>query len=583
MAEERTKRRLAAILAADVVGFSRLMEADEAGTLAALKARRKEVLDPLLAKHLGRVFKVTGDGVLLEFASAVNAVRCAIELQHAMEAANADLPPNRQFRLRVGINLGDVIADGSDLYGDGVNVASRLEALAEPGSILIAGTVHDHTKSKLDATFEDLGSQTVKNLTQPIHVYRVVMAVPDEGSPASARRADPLTLPTKPSIAVLPFTNMSGDPGQSYLSDGITEDIITELSRFRSLFVIARNSSFAYRGESTDVRRIGRELGVRFIVEGSFRRAGERIRITAQLIEAATGNHLWAERYDREIGDLFAVQDEVARTIVATLAGQLEDAEVRSVARKPTESLPAYDCLLRGIEHLWGYAAEDNRLAAEMFERAIALDPRFALPHAYLALTLLIVHGFADAPDPIKARALASALTAVRLDPKEARCHRFLAQAYLYRGEYDQAMTHFERSVALNPNDADCIATMGLAVAYVGRAEEGIELIHQAMRLNPHHPNWYWTNLAMAQYAARRYEDAVESSSRDPYRESPLPLARKAACYAQAGRTDEARALAAEILQLKPDFHLSGVTLGYKNPADAEHVFEGMRKAGLPE
>jgi TolB-like protein len=400
-------------------------------------------------------------------------------------------------------------------------------------------------------------------------------------SPSSQSGVEPT--PARPSVAVLPFTNLSGDPSQTYLSDGITEDIITELSRFRSLFVIARNSSFVYRGESTDVRRIGRELGVRFVVEGSFRRLGEHLRITAQLIEAVTGNHVWGERYDRHISDLFAVQDEVARTIVATLAGRLEDAELRTAVRKPTDSLQAYDCLLRGIEHLRGYADNDNRLAIELFERAIALDPRFALAHAYLALTLLVEHGFGDAPDVIKDRVLDTALTAMRLDPNESRCHWFLAQAYLYRGEFEQAMSHFDRSVVLNPNDANCIASKGLAVAFVGRAEEGIGLIRQAMRLNPYHPDWYWSDLAIALYAARRYEEALETNRLMSDRKSYWYLARLAACYAQLGRLDEARVQAAEVLRLKPDFRLTRITLHYKNPQDAEHVFEGMRKAGLPE
>jgi adenylate cyclase len=568
-----------------VAGYSRLMGVDEDGTLAGMKAHRSQLIDPAIRDRRGRIVKTTGDGLLVEFASVVDAVQCAVEIQRGMAMRNAGLPTDRRIDFRIGINLGDIIADEGDIFGDGVNVAARLEALAEPGGLCLSGTVREHVGDKLPFDFVDLGERQVKNIARPVRVFAMsaagVAALPEPAPTAGATPA--LALPDRPSIAVLPFVNLGGDPEQTYFADGITEDIITELSRFRSLFVIARNSSFAYRGTSVDIRRVGTELGVRFVVEGSVRKSGNRLRLTAQLIEVGSGSHLWAERYDRDIGDLFDVQDELTRTIVSTVAGRLEDADVKGATRRPTGSLPAYDCFLRGIEHLRGYAENDNRLAAEMFERAIAVDPHFALPHAYLAQTLLVVHGFADAPAPIKARALASALTAVRLDPREGRCHWFLAEAYLYRGEFDEAMSHFERSVALNPNDANCIASMGLAVAFVGRADEGIGLIRQAMRLNPHHPDWYWSDLAMALYAARRYEEALEANRRIPYRKSPWHLARLAACYAQLGRVDEARVLAADVLQIKPDFHLTGVTLQYRNPADAEHVFEGMRKAGLPD
>jgi adenylate cyclase len=576
------ERRLAAIFVADVVGYARLVESDEAGTLAVLKARRKQIFEPLVAAHRGRIVKLMGDGALVEFASAVNAVQCAIELQQAMEKANSGSLEEAAVRLRIGVNLGDVVVEGSDLLGDGVNLAARLEAIAEPGTICISGSIHDQVKGKLRIAFEDLGRQAVKNIAQPVQVYLVRPAGPGE------RRGDrpaeeALSLPEKPSLAVLPFTNMSGDPEQQYLIDGITEDIITELSRFRQLFVIARNSSFQYRGGDVDVKRLGRELGVRYVVEGSIRKFGERVRITAQLIDAATGNHLWADRYDREIGQLFDVQDEVARTIVATLAGRVEEAEVRGAARKRTESLPAYECLLRGIEHIRGYGADDNRLARELFEQAVSLDPRFALAHAYLALALLCEHGYGDAPNSIKDKALESALTGLRQDPNEARCHQFLAQAHRYRGEFDSALFHFERSAALNPNDANGLAQMGTTLASVGRAEEGIGLIRKAMRLNPFHPEWYWNALAIASYAAHRYEEALDALRRITGRRRPWDFARLAGCYAQLGRLEEARTQAVEVLRLKPDFRLSAVKLYYKNPADAEHVLEGMRKAGLPE
>jgi TolB-like protein/DNA-binding SARP family transcriptional activator len=407
--------------------------------------------------------------------------------------------------------------------------------------------------------------------------------LPAEPAPRAEPMPAQLPLPSKPSIAVLPFRNMSGDPNRQYFIDGITEDIITELSRFRQLFVIARNSSFQYRGKDVDVKQVGRELGVRYVVEGSIRSTDTRIRVTVQLIDAGTGNHLWAERYDRDIGALFEVQDEVARSIVATLAGRVEEAEVGGTVHKRTESLPAYECLLRGIEHLRGYGLEDNRLARGFFERAISLDTRFALAHAYLALALLCEHGLADAPDSVKDRAVEVAETAIRLDPNDARCHQFLAWAHMLRREYEPALFHFERSIDLNPNDANGIEHMGTALSFVGRADQGIELIRQAMRLNPFYPDWYWGDLAIAYYAACRYLDSLEASRHIAGLKTYRLLALEAACCAQLGRHGEARATAAEVLRLKPAFRISAVKWAHKNPEDSEHIFEGMRKAGLPE
>src|SRR5215475_10418683 len=330
MAEEHAQRRLAAILAADVVGYSRLMEHDEVGMLARLKARRKEVLEPLVVKHQGRIFKVTGDGVLIEFASAVNAVQCAVDLQHDMAAANRDQPEERQTVLRIGVKLGDVMVEGSDLYGDGVNIAARLESTAEPGGILVSGTAYDHIRNKMKVGFDDLGSQGLKNIAEPIRVYRVR---PDGDT--SARPS--LALPDKPSIAVLPFSNMSGDPGQEYFADGIVDEIITALSRFRNVFVIARNSSFAYKGRSVDVKQVGRELGVRYVLEGSVRKAGDRVRITGQLIDTSTGVHLWADRFEGKLEDVFDLQDQVTASVVGAIAPKLEEAEIERSRRKPTE------------------------------------------------------------------------------------------------------------------------------------------------------------------------------------------------------------------------------------------------------
>jgi adenylate cyclase len=571
-------RRLAAILVADVVGYSRLMETDEAGTLAALKERRKAILEPVVREYGGRIVKVMGDGVLVEFASAVKAVEAALELQGKFAEANAALPENRRIVLRIGINLGDVIGDGSDIYGDGVNIAARLEALAEPGGIWVSAKVHEEVRDKIGTEFEDAGEHELKNITRPVRLYRIRADRPTGAGPPHA----PAPNREKPSIAVLPFTNMSGDPEQQYFSDGITEDIITELSRSRSLFVTARNSSFQFRDKAVDVRRIARELGVCYIVEGSVRKMAGRIRITAQLIDASPGNHLWSERYDRNIEDLFDVQDELTQTIVTTMTGRLEDAEIWNASSKRTESLSAYDCLLRGIEQLRAFGPGVNRRARELFEQAIALDPRYALAHAYLALSLLVENGYGKAPDGIKQRALNAAATGVRLDPRESRCQVFLGQVHRFRSEYDLAISHLERGVELNPNNAMGMLHLGGVLGVSGRAEEGINLLNRAIKLDPY-LHFYWGTLAICFYALGRYEEALAAYRKLGSDKPPWQLAKEAACLAQLGRLDEARAVAAEVLRLNPEFRISVEMPHYKYPADAQQLRDGLSKAGLPE
>ncbi|MBL8893392.1 MAG: tetratricopeptide repeat protein [Rhizobiales bacterium] len=575
MASERVQRRLAAVMAADVVGYSRMMERDEATTLAALKDRRRRVLTPLLAVHQGRIVKLMGDGFLAEFGSAVNAVECAIAFQQGLDAANDGIADDSRIIMRVGISLGDVVVEGSDLYGDGVNIAARLEQLAEPGGILVSGSVHDFLRNRPELAFEDAGLQQLKNISTPVHSWRIRST--SRRKPAEAKVSS-----GKPTIAVLPLTNMSGDPAQSYFSDGITEDIITELSRFRSLRVIARNSSFQYRDKAVDIRRAGQELGAQYVVEGSIRAAGSRVRITAQLIDAVTGNHVWSERYDRDVQDLFAVQDEVTRMIVATITGRVESVEIEGATQRRTENLTAYDILLRGVELLRGNNRAENVAARKLFERAIELDPRFALAHAYLSMSLLVEHRYDSASEEIKERAVNEGLTAVRLDPCESRCHQFLAQAYRFHGDFDLALMHFQRALALNPNDATGLALMGSVLGIAGRPDEGAELIRQAMTLNPFHPSWYWGQLAIVLYAARRYEEALEADRRGADQTQFWFLARMAACHAQLGRLEEAKNLVAEVLRRKPDFRLSAIKLKYRDEADAEHVLDGMRKAGLP-
>jgi TolB-like protein/class 3 adenylate cyclase/Tfp pilus assembly protein PilF len=517
LAEERVQRRLAAILAADVVGYSRLMEQDEAATLVALKMRRLEIVGPLVAQHGGRVVKVMGDGELIEFASAVDAVACAVETHKRFAAANQSLPEERRIVLRIGINLGDIIVEGSDIYGDGVNIAARLEALAEPGGICLSGKVYDEIRSKGDYAFEDMGHVALKNIANPVRAFKISASAMPPGGDIS------LSLPVKPSIAVLPFTNMSGDPEQRYFADGITEDIIIELSRARGLFVIARNSSFSYRDKAVDVRRIAHELGVRYIVEGGVRRMADRIRITAQLIDAVSGSHLWSERFDRNIDDLFAIQDELTQTIVTTMTGRLEDAEIWNASRKRPDSLSAYDCLLRGVEQVRAHGPDVNRRARELFEQAVALDPRYALAHAYLALALVAENGYGNASDAIKQRALETALTAVRLDPRESRCHVFLGQVHRFRLEYDLAISHLERGLALNPNDATGMVHLASVLAVCGRAEEGVEILHRAIKLDPY-LRFYWGTLATCLYALRRYEEALAAHRKLGRDKSPWQL-----------------------------------------------------------
>jgi TolB-like protein len=567
------ERRLAAILAADVVGYSRLMEQDEAGTLAMLKSRRREVLEPLVAKHQGRVFKVTGDGALVEFASAVNAVQCAVDLQQGMAAANSDQPDHEHIVLRIGVNLGDVMVEGSDLYGDGINIAARLEGIAEPGGILVSGTAYDHIRNKVKVGFDDLGSQSLKNIAEPVRIYRVV------GTPTVPIAATRATS-DKPSIAVLPFANMSGDPEQQYFSDGITEDIITELSRFRSLFVIARNSSFQYREKAVDVRHVARELGVQYVVEGSVRKASGHVRITAQLIDAATGNHLWVERYDRPLEDIFAVQDEVVHKVAARLEGRLVTRLVEQARRKPTQSMTAYEYVLRAREDT---GLLDGLAAESLLRSAIKLDPSYAQAYAWLSWSIIIRY-FDDPRPELLNEALSHGRRAVALEETDGVCHCLLATTHLFRHEFDAAGAHFERALALNPVDVLTIAHWCHWLFRIGRHEEALAGLDDVLQRDPFPPSWYWEVRAMTLLGARRYRDAIESLDRmsvlRAYNHALL-----AACQAQLGQMEQAKREVTEALLLSPDFTIGWAMLTepFKFPGDAEPMIEGMRKAGLPE
>jgi TolB-like protein/Tfp pilus assembly protein PilF len=583
VAETRVQRRLAAILAADVVGYSSLMERDESGTLAMLKARRKEVLGPLVARHQGRIFKIAGDGVLVEFGSAVNAVQCAVELQRGISAANGDLPEARRIVLRIGINLGDVIVEGSDLYGDGVNIAARLEGIAEPGGVWISGTAFDHVRNKVNISFADLGAHALRNIAEPVRVYRVADTMPVALAPATAATE-------KPSVAVLPLTNMSGDAEQEYFSDGITEDIITELSRFRNLFVVARNSSFVFKGRAVDLKEVGRKLAADYVVEGSIRKAGNRIRITAQLIDTELGNHLWSEHYDRELQDIFAIQDEVTAAIVGAIVGQVQAAGIDKVRRRRTGSLEAYDWFLRGLEHFNRSGSDDTGPARTMFERAIQADPNFARAYALLAETLVEIAIAFWTPDTQSEQvtamhqALTAAQEAVSLDGNDARCHCSLAEVLLLQKSFELAAYHIDMARRLNPNDADVAAHQSVFEVFTGRPQQALQALTLARKLNPISPNWYCEPSGLALYSLKRYSEAAEAFERATAKRVYV-YRYLAACYSQMGCLSKARALVTESLRLQPGFTLSAwaATEPYKSQADLEHMLEGMRKAGLPE
>lgn len=578
MSEERVKRRLAAILAIDVVGYSRLTERDEVGTLATLKSRRREIVQPMISKHHGRIIKLIGDGALIEFGSAVNAVDCAVELQKAMDIANADVAEDRRIVLRAGINLGDVVVEGDDLYGDGVNVAARLESLSEAGGLCISGSVFEQINGKLPHSFVSLGPQSLKNIDRPIQTYRLVGK---DGATAVVSAVE-LSLPVKPSIVVLPFVNMSADAEQAYFVDGLTEDLITDLSKVPELFVIARNSSFAYKGRSVDTRQIARELGVKYVLEGSARRVADRVRINAQLIDAPAGGHIWADRFDRDLADIFAAQDEVVGKIVEGLAGKLAAANLKERYR-PT-NLEAYDLYLRGRAE-WAHSTQAGVAAIPLFERAIALDPKYADAYRWLAISQCEAWLFRNYPmNPLRQQSMASARKAVELDPENSGTHWVLAFILLLERQWDESAKEYEISLRLNPNDADAWANLGDLKTYEGRGAEAIACLEKALRLNPRPPSWYFWLLGEAQSAAGKHEEAVKTLRNDAtYRtESRVNLA---SILAVLGRLEEAREEAKLYIATNPHFRISHwvESQPYRDLALRDMYLEGLRKAGFPE
>src|SRR5438105_2157158 len=586
MAEERVQRRLAAILAADVAGYSRLMGVDEEGALDALTRLRRDLADPKIKEHRGRIVKTTGDGLLVEFASVVDAVRCAVEVQREMAARGAGIPEDRRIQFRIGINLGDIIKDGRDIYGDGVNVAARLEALAEPGGICVNRVVRDQVRDKLDFAFEDAGEQRVKNIARPLRVYHVRPGqVPGEAMSAAQPQ---LALPDKPSVAVLPFTNMSGDPEQEFVSDGVAEDVITALSRYPSLFVIARNSSFTYKGRTVDVKQVGRELGVRYVLEGSVRKAGNRIRVTAQFVEAGTGNHVWAERYDRDLADIFAMQDELTEALTTALAPAIADAELRRAMRKPPESLDAWAAYQRGLWHLSKATPDDDATAEKFFKQAIDLDPAFAGGYSALALYQLQAAAIYQKLDLRNAQRSAEALArrAVGLDGADAEARSCLGWALQACGDAEGALAETERALSMSPNLAIAHGHRGATLIFAGRQTEGLTALETCIRLDPRDPYLAvrLLHVACGLYFCGEYAASIEASKRliRSYPDFPMVYRWSAAALGQLGRTTEASEALQKAVSRAPgafDMYVRSRAPWFR-PEDHDHLVNGLRKAG---
>ena len=576
MSDQKAYRRLAAILAADVVGYSARMSADEAGTQAQMSAWIAERIRPLIEKHGGRIVKLMGDGILAEFASVVDAVSCALEWQGDADPA---------FACRIGINLGDIIAEGGDIFGDGVNIAARLEGVAEPGGICISDFVQSQVKNKVEAELEDLGEMSLKNIPEPMRVWRLIAG-------HQAEVAAPLALPEKPSIAILPFDNMSTDPEYAYLADGMSEDLITALSKVRWFFVIARNSTFTYKGQAVDITRIGRELGVKYVMEGSVRKAGNRVRVTAQLIDAVTGGHVWAERYDRQLDDIFDLQDEMTQTIIGAVEPEISAVERARVSSKAPETLDAWESFQRGVHHMWSYSEGDHENALKFLTRATELDPGFAPAHAYLAYVHYqgcVMHWSEDF-DASLAAGMASARRAMLADPRDAVAYFGLARIEMMKGNQREALEALNTSVSLNPSFAQAYHGLSMALAMDGQYEAALEAGEMAERLSPRDPIM-WATFAVQSFIyllSRQFEPALEwaeKTLRHPNSAGYWPHAMMAASLAHLGRLDEARRQAQMMLQNVPRLTIGELAGLYKptDPKALDPYLDGLRLAGIPE
>ena len=595
MTGERMTRRLAAILAADVVGYSRLMGRDENGTLARFKSHVTDRLEPTLARHGGRLVKLTGDGALVEFVSAVGALGAAIEFQQAMADINRDQPTDVAMVFRIGVHLGDLIDEDNDVYGDAVNIAVRLESQAPPGGIVVSRTVHEAVTGRVKAAFEDLGNLELKNIERPIQAFRVTWQAVDwpvsEAAPTTTPIAGPPPLPDKPSIAVLPFQNMSGDPEQEYFVDGLVEEIITGLSRSKAIFVIARNSSFTYKGRAVDVRQIGRELGVRYVLEGSVRKAGDRLRITGQLIEVENGVHLWADRFDGGLADIFDLQDQITAQVIGAIAPRVEQAEIER-ARRKTANLDAYDYYLRAWAAIYRFSSEGSQEALVLLEKAIALDPDFAIAYATAAVCYFIRRAFSWSTDPAHEAAEAERMArrAMELDSSDARVLTFYAQTLIYNvGRLDEAVACLDQAIRADPNYANAWMWRGNTRSYLGDAERAIEDLQQALRLSPL-DSTLWiaqTGMANAHFLRGRYEEALSWVSaalrQHPHSLSGLRVA--IAANALAGHLDAARQLVDRYRELDPTARLAKMRewWWFRGGEDVEKYLRGFRLAGMPE
>jgi TolB-like protein/class 3 adenylate cyclase len=584
MATERMERRLTAILAADVAGYSQLMGADEEGTLAELKSHRTALLDPKIDEYCGRIVKSTGDGILAEFGSVVDALRCAVEIQRGMSERNTHVPEAKRIEFRIGINVGDIIVEGGDIFGEGVNVAARLEALAERGGICVSSRVHEDVEGKLDLVFEDMGEQKLKNIARSVWVYRVRL---------NRISATPVpALPDKPSISVLPFQNMSGDPEQEYFADGIVEEITTALSRMSWLFVIARNSSFTYRGRTVDVKQIGRELGVRYVLEGSVRKAANRVRISAQLIDALTATHLWADRFEGNLENIFDLQDQITQSVVGAIAPKLEQAEIDRAKRKPTESLNAYDYYLRALAYFHQYSREGTDQALPLFYKAIELDPAFSSAYGMAAWCYARRKGNRWVADDVKDRSEAARLAyraaALGKDDAIALSSSGFALSIAV-GKPDEAIALIERALVINPNLVSAWVFSGWTRLLLGDADLAIERFRHSMRLSPLDPLLYLpqSGLGLAYFLLGRYDDA-SSWARNALRQKPRfhpSLRVLAASDALAGRLEDAQNAMAQLREIDPALRVSDLAglLPFWRSSALDKYVEGLRKAGLPE
>lgn len=588
--EIRAQRRLAAIVAADFAGYSRPVGLDEEGTLAAMRAHRRELIDPLLDEHSGRVANTAGDSFLLEFPSVVDAVRCTVALQDGLAIRNKDVAQDRRMELRIGVNLGDVIADDGDLLGDGVNIAARLETLCQPGGLMLSDDAFRQVRDRLEIAWVDGGEQEVKNIARPVRVW--------QWSPNSSTLADPMTidaplaLPDKPSIAVLPFDNMSGDPEQKYFADGIAEDVITALSRFRSLFVIARNSSFTYKGGAVDIAQVSRELGVRYVVEGSVRKARDRVRITAQLIDAAIGNHLWADYFDGTLDDVFDLQDQITEQIVVAVEPEIGAHERQRARRKPPESLSAWELVHRGLPYSSRVNDADNQEAIRLFRQATTLDPEFATAHAHLAFALFRSAHYRYAEDVEEAAASARAIAeqAIALDPSEPEAHYVLGRLHLLARTIEMAISEMQTSIAINPNFVR--GHYGLGYTYhrgAGQAELALPHYETALRLGPRDP-WRWTILANKGLALRflgRHDEAIATGRAACQFPDAGHLAymNLAGSLAEAGQVDEAQLTVEKAMQIEPILSIGLISSRYASMHQTilDNLLDGLRKAGVPE